>query len=137
MTDPAPTVWPALTWRDAPAMLTFCTEVLGFVETARHTAEDDPCVVVHAELRWPEGGGVMGGTADRADSEFSQKPTGAAVLYVVTDDPQAVHDRCVAAGVDIVRPMTEQDYGSTELAIRDPEGNLWSFGTYRGAPLPS
>jgi hypothetical protein len=22
------------------------------------------------------------------------------------------------------------DYGSTEYSARDPEGNLWSFGTY-------
>ena len=27
--------------------------------------------------------------------------------------------------------LTDQDYGSREYAARDPEGNLWSFGTYR------
>ena len=29
-------------------------------------------------------------------------------------------------------PIT--DYGSREFGLRDPEGNLWSFGTYRGEP---
>jgi hypothetical protein len=24
-----------------------------------------------------------------------------------------------------------------EFAVRDPEGNLWSFGDYRGEPLPA
>lgn len=26
--------------------------------------------------------------------------------------------------------LTDQDYGSREFAVADPEGNLWSFGTY-------
>jgi uncharacterized glyoxalase superfamily protein PhnB len=31
----------------------------------------------------------------------------------------------------IERELTDQDYGSREFTARDPEGNLWSFGTYR------
>ena len=30
----------------------------------------------------------------------------------------------------------ETDYGANEFAVRDPEGNLWSFGDYRGEPFP-
>jgi hypothetical protein len=26
----------------------------------------------------------------------------------------------------------DTDYGSRDFAVRDPEGNRWSFGTYRG-----
>ena len=26
---------------------------------------------------------------------------------------------------------TDQDYGSRDFSARDPEGNIWSFGTYR------
>jgi len=29
--------------------------------------------------------------------------------------------------------LTDQSYGSREFTARDPEGNLWSFGTYAGA----
>lgn len=32
-----------------------------------------------------------------------------------------------------VRPLVDQDYGSREYSARDPEGNLWSFGTYNPA----
>jgi len=39
-----------------------------------------------------------------------------------------------AAGADIIRKPEDTDYGSREFALRDPEGNLWSFGTYRGEP---
>jgi uncharacterized glyoxalase superfamily protein PhnB len=43
----------------------------------------------------------------------------------------AVHDRAVAAGAEIVYPLTDQDYGSRDFSARDPAGNVWSFGTYR------
>lgn len=30
--------------------------------------------------------------------------------------------------------VVEQDYGSREPRVTDPEGNQWSFGTYAGEP---
>ena len=129
---PAPTVWACVNYRDALAGIRYAVDVLGFVETAVHTADDDPSVVVHAELRWPEGGGVMIGTAGRPDSEFSQMPTGCASLYVVTDHPREILERCRAAGSELVRDLREEDYGSLGFSVRDAEGNIWSFGTYRG-----
>ena len=32
---------------------------------------------------------------------------------------------------------THTDYGSQDYAVRDPEGNLWDFGTYRPAAVGS
>jgi uncharacterized glyoxalase superfamily protein PhnB len=69
---------------------------------------------------------VMLGTA-RGDDRFA---TGRAVVYVVVDDPDATHDQAKAAGATIVQELTDQDYGSREFAAEDPEGNVWSFGTY-------
>lgn len=132
MNDHMPkTVWPCINYDDARAAMKFLA-ALGFQETAAYT--DDGGRVYHAELLWPEGGGIMLGDAGRADSEFSRMPTGSATVYVVTDDPDAVFERATAAGADVLRPLTDQDYGSREFAIRDPEGNILSFGTYRGEP---
>ena len=39
-----------------------------------------------------------------------------------------------AAGAQILAGLHETDYGSRDFAVRDPEGNRWSFGTYRGEP---
>jgi uncharacterized glyoxalase superfamily protein PhnB len=30
--------------------------------------------------------------------------------------------------------LTDQEYGSRDYAARDPEGNVWCFGTYRPGP---
>ena len=39
-----------------------------------------------------------------------------------------------AAGAEIITEPHDTDYGSRDFAARDPEGNRWSFGTYRGEP---
>jgi uncharacterized glyoxalase superfamily protein PhnB len=51
-------------------------------------------------------------------------------IYIAVTDPDKHHERAVAAGARIVHPLTDQDYGSREYSCMDPEGNLWSFGTY-------
>jgi uncharacterized glyoxalase superfamily protein PhnB len=58
--------------------------------------------------------------------------TGHAVTYLVCDDPDALLERATAAGAEVARPMAEEDYGSRGFTVRDPEGNLWSLGTYAG-----
>lgn len=132
MSDTVPkTVRPVLNYRDARAAISFLTSAFGFVEGV--VVPGDGEAVAHGELRWPEGGGVMFGSAGD-DNEFARLPTGCASIYVVTDDPRGVHDRAMAAGATLVRELRDEDYGSTGFSVRDPEGNIWSFGTYRGEP---
>jgi uncharacterized glyoxalase superfamily protein PhnB len=55
-------------------------------------------------------------------------------VYVIVDERIDEHyERAVAAGAEVVRPIHDTDYGSRDYIVRDPEGNLWSFGTYRPA----
>lgn len=127
-------IWPAVLAVDAPSMIRFVVEVLGFTEQIV-VPGDGPGIVVHSQLAWPEGGIVQVATANRSDGNpFSERPTGSASIYVVTDDPRSVYERCVAADVEIVREMESPDYdpGGLGFGLRDPEGNLWSFGTYAG-----
>ena len=131
MTTPQPTVWPAFRARDARALIRFLVDVFGFEETAVY---DEGGLVAHAQLSWPEGGGVMlGSVREDADDAWPAVP-GTAACYVVTADPAAVHARAVAAGATVVRELNTTDYGSKEFSARDPQGNLWSFGTYPGEP---
>jgi uncharacterized glyoxalase superfamily protein PhnB len=129
---PAPTVWPTFQARDATALIDFLENAFGFVRTAvfTDTTDSGDTIVVHAELEWPEGGGIMLGTA-KPDGPWAREP-GTGGAYVVTDHPDEVYARAQAAGATILRELQEQDYGSREFVARDPEGNLWSFGNYRG-----
>jgi uncharacterized glyoxalase superfamily protein PhnB len=53
-------------------------------------------------------------------------------VYVVCDNPDELFERAVGAGAELVRGLRDEDYGSRGFTVRDPEGNLWSFGTYGG-----
>jgi uncharacterized glyoxalase superfamily protein PhnB len=127
---PTTYVWPSLTYADAPAAIEFLATAFGFVATAVYKADDDDTVVHHAELSWSPGGGIMLGT--QRDSSGGPGTTGQGACYVVTDDPDGLYARAVSAGATVVRELEDQDYGSREFSVRDPEGNLWSFGTYAG-----
>ena len=138
MTDntPAPQVWPTLRARDARALIRFLVDVVGFEETAVYGEGD---VVHHAELSWPLGGGIMLGSANRGaaqSDDWALRP-GSFGCYVVTDEPDKLFARATAAGAKVLRELNDTDYGSREFAVLDPEGNRWSFGTYRGEPVPS
>ena len=125
-------VWPVLSYRDARAAVAFLRDAFGFDERAVYARENDPSVIEHAEMRWPLGGGIMFGTAGKDDSPFGRREPGNDSLYVVCDDPDALYARATAAGAEVVRGLRDEDYGSRGFTVRDPEGNLWSFGTYRG-----
>ncbi|MFF2046021.1 VOC family protein [Kitasatospora sp. NPDC058170] len=133
---PAPQVWPSLRARDARALIRFLVDAFGFTEVVAHGEGE---FVAHAELAWPEGGGVMLGSdrEDPAGAEPWPGRPGGFTAYVVTADPDAVHARAVAAGARITSDLQVTDYGSRDFAAADPEGNRWYFGTYRGAPRPS
>lgn len=127
-------VLPILAYRDAPAAIRFLVDAFGFEERAVYTRPTDDAIVEHAELAWAGGeGGVMLSTAAKDDSPFAARAPGTDAIYVVCTDPDELFLRSTAAGATVVRPLTDQDYGSREFTVRDPEGTLWSFGTYCGA----
>jgi uncharacterized glyoxalase superfamily protein PhnB len=134
MTDdkiPPAQVWPSLRARDARGLIRFLVDVFGFEETVVYGEGD---VVRHCQLSWPEGGGIMlGSMRDEPGNPWELRP-GSSGAYVVSDQVDEIYRRTVAAGATILKELNDTDYGSHEFAARDPEGNLWSFGTYRGEP---
>lgn len=130
-TAPRTAVWPSLLYRDANAAIAFLVAAFGFEEVVAYRSEDN-ATVEHAELRWPEGGGVMLGSA-RPGSGIGELPPGVGAIYVVVSDPDALYARAQANGATITREMRDEEYGSRGFTARDPEGVIWSFGTYAGA----
>lgn len=130
-TAPAPQVWPTLRAQDARALIRFLVEAFGFEETAVYGDGDR---VDHAQLSWPLGGGIMLGSArDEPGDRWGLRP-GTFGAYAVTDDPDGLFARATAAGARMVSEPADTGYGSREFVVRDPEGNHWCFGTYRGEP---
>jgi len=118
---------------NARELIRFLVDAFGFEETAVYGEGDR---VDHAQLTWPLGGGIMlGSVRDDPDDPWPLRP-GTFGAYVVADDIDALHERAAKAGAEIVKAPCRTDYGSYDFLARDPEGNRWSFGTYRGeAPV--
>jgi uncharacterized glyoxalase superfamily protein PhnB len=120
-------IFPVLKYEDAHAAIDFLERAFGFERHAVY--EGDKGGVAHAELRLGDEY-VMVGSTTEGEERFNQG-AGRYSLYVVVDDPDAHHARASEAGATMERELSDQDYGSREYSVRDPEGNLWSFGTYR------
>jgi uncharacterized glyoxalase superfamily protein PhnB len=130
---PQPTVWPALRYDDAPAAIRFLVDVLGFQETLVVPGTPERAIA-HAELTWSEGGGVMlGSTGGPVDPVHDAMRPGVGTTYVVSDHVDEIYARVKDSGAEITEDLTDTDYGSHGFSLRDPEGNSWSIGTYRGA----
>lgn len=126
-----PIVWPTFTCRDPRAELRFLVDAFGFTERAVYPDAD---TIEHAELTWPgpdgsPAGGVMFGPMPEAGDPCGQPPGGASIHIVVTD-PDERYGRAVAAGATVMRKIEDTDFGSRQFVVRDPEGNVWSFGTW-------
>ena len=121
---------PVLIYDDAEKAIAFLTEAFGFTDAGIHRTPDGK--IAHAELAYD--GGVIG-LSDRVEGSIFD--LGPCAIYVVVDDPDAHHARAVTAGADVVYPLTDQDYGSRDYAVRDAEGFVWCFGTYAPGTSPA
>jgi uncharacterized glyoxalase superfamily protein PhnB len=117
-------LYPLLRYKDAKAAQQWLQEAFGLEPVALY--EDDGGNVAHAEMRWGSDL-IMFGTA--REDKYGDR-VGQGWLYVTCNDPDGLYARAKAAGAEITSELTDQDYGSREFAVRDLEGNRWSFGTY-------
>ncbi len=123
-----PSVYPVLRYRDAPAALEFLAKAFGLTATTVHEEDGN---IVHAQMAWENGVVMLGSGSEGGGGTFDG---GRTVLYLAVADPDAHHDRAVAAGAEVVMELVDQPYGSREYAALDPERNVWCFGTYRPGP---
>ena len=126
----APRLYPTMRCRDAEAMIRWLVGVVGFAE---HEVHRDGERIVHAQLALGPSILMLGDARDddygRLVGDVGGRRTDS--LYVAVDDPDALCERVRASAAMIVTELHDTDYGSRDFACRDPEGNLWSFGTYR------
>ena len=125
----APRLYPALRYRNAARMIDWLGEAFGFSVRARYGEGD---VVHHAELVFGSSMIMLGTVRDDGYGKMVGEPGsgGGKSIYIAVDDADAAYARAKKAGATIIQKLTDRDYGSREFICRDPEGNVWSFGTY-------
>jgi uncharacterized glyoxalase superfamily protein PhnB len=128
MTASTQVFFPTFRYRDARAAIDWLVAALGFEVGTIVDGEGDRDVA-HAELTLGSGVIMLGSESSSADKWGSH--AGQGWVYVAIEDPDVLYERAKAAGAEVVMEPMDTDYGSRDFAIRDPEGNLWNFGTYR------
>ena len=127
---------PNLRYADALKAIEFLCEAFGFERRAVYVSEQDPTVVQHAQLVWSDRMVMISSVNDGEYARAARMKTvaeagGATVgLYLIVDDVDGHADRARAAGAEIILPPRDQSYGGRGYSARDPEGNVWSFGSY-------
>jgi uncharacterized glyoxalase superfamily protein PhnB len=121
------TIYPVLKYEDAQAAMDFLERAFGAERMEVYEGQNGG--VAHAQLRFQDEV-LMLASASEGDPLYNQG-VGRTTVYVVVDDPDALYERAKGAGAEILMEPTDQDYGSRDFSTRDPEGNIWSFGTYR------
>lgn len=108
--------------RDIQQALAFYRDVLGFRKTFKN---GDPV-------------GFMILEKDRAELHLSlvrdHKPSTTNIAHLMVDDVDALHDRLVAAGVRIIKSLSDKDYGLRAFVFADPDGNRIDVGQPIKAP---
>ena len=127
------TIVPSLRYRDAPAAIDWLCKAFGFEQHL--VVPGEAGTIAHAQLVFGNGMIMLGSVRDD-DFGRLQRPLDAPdapvseSAYVIVSDVDAHHARAAAAGATVVMAPADQDYGGRLYACRDPEGNLWHFGSY-------
>jgi len=126
-------IYPTLRYNDARAAIEWLKSTLGFEEHEVYAGDDGS--IAHAQLALAGNLIMLGNVKDDAHGKSPGALGGVTGgIYIALDGPAGVdscYARAKAAGAEIVREVTDTDYGSREFGTRDPEGHIWSFGTYR------
>lgn len=123
---------PTMRYRDAGRMIDWLCSAFGF--EPHLVIQDDADGIAHAQLTFGNAM-IMLGTA--RNDEFGTIMKTAEALggvsqspYILADDVDAVCERAEAAGAEILIRPRDESYGGRGFTCRDPEGQIWNFGSY-------
>ncbi len=125
----APRLYHTMRCKKPEMMIAWLKDVLGFEERVIYRRDGS---IKHAELMFGSSILMLGADADVAYGKRVGDHCGRRTdaVYLAVDDPDALYARVKASGAQIEMEPYDTDYGSRDFSARDPEGGLWSFGTY-------
>ena len=127
------TIISSMRYEDAGAAIEWLCGAFGFEK--RLVVPGDAGAVIHAELVFGNGMIMLGSSHDGGFDELLKPASefGGTVsqsVYGIGTAADAHHARAVAAGAEVVMELKDQDYGGRGYSCHDPQGQVWSFGTY-------
>lgn len=130
---PAPTLLPLMRYRDLATSVTWLGEAFGFEKQVAVTDPDGS--TVYAQMICGNSLLMLGSVRETDLDRLMKQPDEIGGVetqscYVVVEDADQHYARAVAAGAAIVLDIKSDSLGRRGYSCRDPEGHIWSFGTY-------
>jgi uncharacterized glyoxalase superfamily protein PhnB len=127
------TVIPALRYRDAKTAIEWLCRAFGFEKHLVVPGDGDQ--IAHAELSFGNGMIMLSTIMDTEFGRLMKQPDQIGGVetqspYLIVDDVDSLYARAKKAGARIELDIKDEDYGGRGFSCRDPEGHLWSFGSY-------
>jgi uncharacterized glyoxalase superfamily protein PhnB len=124
-------IYSGMCYRDATGAIAWLGRAFGFEPVLVVPGPEG--TIAHAELRLGEGIIMLGSFKPNNLGMQCPREVGGVTqsLYIATEAVEALYQRAVEAGAEVVNELRDTDYGSREFSVRDPEGHLWHVGTYR------
>ena len=124
---------PTLRYQDPNTAAQWLCDILGFEKHLVHP--EDGARIIHAQLTRGDDMIMLGGTRDdefdrhvilasSIENKSSQSP------YIIVDDVKSLYEHCKKNDVEIAYEFRKEEYGGESFSCKDPEGNLWNFGSY-------
>jgi uncharacterized glyoxalase superfamily protein PhnB len=114
-------------------VLSFWTDHLGFNVTAEVPHEEHIGFVILEK----DGCEVMYQTLASVGADvpsLSATPMRGTTIFIEVDDIDAIENTVAVAGAEVVVPRRTTFYGSTEIFVREPAGNVVGFAQFAADP---
>jgi len=124
----------SLVLRDTAGAIEFYKRALGAEELMRHTMPGGT-QIMHAEIRIGDTVIAMNDQMDMPGPNPvtaagpNHKATGSFMIY--TADCDALFNRAVAAGAQVVMPLADQFWGDRMGGVTDPYGQFWMIASHQ------
>lgn len=104
--------------------VSFYEKAFGAVENFRFTNDDGGIHVVELSI-----GGQLFHLHETGYNAAFEHPSethkNTVCIGLFSDDPDSLFDSAIAAGAELIQPMTSHDYGYRQGMLKDPFGHYW------------
>jgi uncharacterized glyoxalase superfamily protein PhnB len=137
---------PDLAIKGASEAIDFYKQVFGAHEISRSPGPDGK-MIIHAQLQIGDSPFFLADVLPQMEEQRGQRDqmaVGSAggpehsrvVLNLYVEDADAVFDRAVKAGAEVVMPIADMFWGDRYGQVRDPYGHIWAIATRKETLSP-
>ena len=124
---------PTMRYKDAQAAIEWLCNTFGFEKHLIVPGENE--TIAHAQLKFGNSMIMLGSENQNEFGQFIKTPKDlngmtTQVPYIIVEEIDDHYRSAVAAGARIVLDIKDEDYGGRGYSCQDPEGHIWSFGSY-------